>query len=99
MWRHIWSMAVTWVSPDSDLHEVVEACRLADDLAVARRRFRATTEPADAKSVTAMSKALTEALSVLGFNPTARTRLGVAEVKKMSKLEELRARREARDSG
>jgi hypothetical protein len=35
-------------------------------------------------------------LSLLGFTPSDRSRLGVAEVKAMSKLEELMARKEKR---
>jgi P27 family predicted phage terminase small subunit len=34
--------------------------------------------------------------SALGFDPTARSRLGLAEVKRQSKLEELSAARQAR---
>ena len=96
LWTRAWSDAITWLSPDSDMAEVVEACRLADDLAIARHRYRATREPGDGRMVTALSKSLTEALSVLGFNPTARARLGVAEVKRVSALEELLAKRQAR---
>jgi hypothetical protein len=39
--------------------------------------------------VVALSKSLTEALSAIGFNPTARARLGVAEVRRQSALEAL----------
>jgi hypothetical protein len=37
-------------------------------------------------------------LGELGFDPTARARLGLAEVKAQTKLEELRARRDERSS-
>lgn len=93
LWERAWADAVTWLSPDTDWTEVVEACSLADDVSAARRRYRATTDPGDARAVVALSKQLTEALSVLGFNPTARSRLGVAEVKRASALEELIAKR------
>ena len=43
-----------------------------------------------------VEKQLTTWLSLLGLSPSDRSRLGVAEVKARSKLEELRARREAR---
>ena len=43
-----------------------------------------------------LEKQITSWLSLLGLSPTDRSRLGVAEVKARSKLEELRARREAR---
>lgn len=93
MWERAWAEAITWLSPHSDMEAVEHACRLVDDLAVARRRYRATTDPADARALATLQKLLAEALSTLGFDPTARSRLGLAEVKRASKLDELRARR------
>ena len=47
----------------------------------------------DLRALVAVQKSLSDALSTLGFDPTARSRLGLAEVKRASKLDELRARR------
>lgn len=93
MWTRAWGSAITWLSPDSDMEAVEQACRLVDDVAVARERYRATRDPADLRAMVAVTKLLQEALSTLGFDPTARSRLGLAEVKRVSKLDELRARR------
>ena len=93
LWRQIWQQGLSWISPQSDMAAAVEACRVADDLAVARRRYRATSDPKDASALAAMGKRFDEALSVLGFNPTARARLGVAEVKRVSALDRLLERR------
>jgi hypothetical protein len=46
--------------------------------------------------LTQLTKLVQENLSLLGFTPADRTRLGVAEVKAASKLEELMARRNAK---
>lgn len=43
-----------------------------------------------------IDKQIISLLSELGFNPAARARLGLAEVKAKSKLEELRERQERR---
>lgn len=95
LWDRAWSDAITWLSPDSDLDQVTQAATLADAVASAHRRYMATTDPSDARALVALSKQFTEALSALGFNPVARSRLGVAEVKRASALEELvRARRQ-----
>lgn len=91
LWERAWR-AGRWLALDADASQVEETCRLADDLAVARRRYRVTGDPADARAVVALSRPLTAALSVLGFNPTARAALGVAEVRTRSALEELMAR-------
>lgn len=93
LWRQIWHEGLTWISPASDMAAAVEACRIADDLSAARRRYRATTDPRDASALAALGKRFDDALSVLGFNPTARSRLGVAEVKRASALEKLIERR------
>lgn len=93
LWRQIWQQGLHWISPQSDRAAAIEACRVADDLAVARRRYRATSDPKDAAALAAMGKRFDEALSVLGFNPTARARLGVAEVKRVSALDKLLERR------
>lgn len=93
LWERAWGAAITWLSPDSDWQAVEEAARLADSLSAARRRYYATTDPADARAVVSLSREFVAALSALGFTPTARARLGVAEVRKDSALEELLAKR------
>ena len=90
LWRRIWQDGITWISPKTDLQAAEEACRAADDVAAARRRYRATTDPKDAGALVSLGKRLDDALSQLGFNPTARSRLGVAEVTRVSKLDALR---------
>lgn len=96
LWNQAWATAITWLSPDSDMKAVVHACLLADDLAVARARYRATTEPADGRILVNLSDAFAKSLSALGFDPVSRTRLGVAEVKRVSAIDELLAKRNAR---
>lgn len=99
MWRRIWQDGITWISPNTDLALAEEACRAIDDVAAARRRYRATTEPKDAAALVALGKRLDEALSSLGFTPVARSRLGVAEVRRVSALDKLIERRANRESG
>lgn len=94
LWKRIWQEGLTWISPQSDMAAAVEACHVADDLAIARRRYRATSDPKDAGALVALGKRFDDALSVLGFNPTARSRLGVAEVKRASALQNLIAQRQ-----
>jgi hypothetical protein len=94
LWKRIWQQGLTWISPQSDMAAAIEACQVADDLAVARRRYRATSDPKDAAALASMGRRFDDALSVLGFNPTARSRLGVAEVKRASALQGLIARRQ-----
>jgi len=92
LWRRVWGQAITWISKHSDMEAAEEACRLADDLAAARKRYRATTDPRDATALVAVGKRFDEALQALAFTPASRSRLGVAEVVAVSKLEALRRR-------
>lgn len=94
LWQRAWGRAIAWLAPESDMDAVEQACRLVDDVAVARRRYRATSDPADARALVAVQKELSGALSTLGFDPSARSRLGLAEVKRVSKLDELRSRKQ-----
>ena len=48
------------------------------------------------KQLRDLNKEISEWLSLLGFDPAARTRLGLAEVKARSKFEELEAKRARR---
>lgn len=95
-WEGIWNHGINWLSPDSDNRAILNAAMLADDLALARAKYRATHEAADGKLLVHLNKAFVDALSTLGLDPTSRSRLGVAEVKKMSALDELLAKREAK---
>ena len=96
LWSSAWTHAITWLSPNSDHHAIENAARLADDLASARKKYRATLEPGDGRLLVHLNKAFVDSLSSLGFDPTARSRLGVAEVKAISAIDKLLAKREAR---
>lgn len=93
IWDRTWSMAITWLSPSSDIDAVINVARLADATETARVRYMATSEPADAKAYVAINKAYTDALSSIGFDPIARSRLGVAEVKAATSIDKLLERR------
>jgi hypothetical protein len=95
-WDRAWSVAVTWLSAQSDIDAVENAARLADATEAARNRYMATTEPADAKAYVAINKAYTDALTSLGFDPISRSRLGVAEVRAATSIDKLLERRENR---
>ena len=87
--------ASTWIGP-TDMAMAEAFVRLWDDAANLRaklaRRFNRDTWNAYRDA----TKGYISCLSALGLDPSARGRLGVAEVRKQSKLEELRERRESR---
>lgn len=59
----------------------------------ARERYMVTGEPKDAAAFAKLNKEYVSLLSLMGFTPSDRSRLGLAEVKAMTKLEQLRAAR------
>lgn len=93
LWDRVWDNAITWLSPQSDMEAIENAAVLADAVAAARKKYLATLEAADGRAFVQINKAFVDALASLGFDPVSRSRLGVAEVKKMSALDELIAKR------
>ena len=96
LWDRAWGMAITWLSPVSDIDAITNASSLADATEAARAKYMATLESADAKAYVAINKAYTDALASLGFDPLSRSRLGVAEVKAATSIDKLLERRQNR---
>ena len=96
LWEQVWNEAISWLSPVSDMTAIENAAMLADDLKIARDRYRATREPADGRVLIQINKSFVDSLSSLGFDPTSRSRLGVAEVKAVSAIDKLLEKRQAR---
>jgi hypothetical protein len=91
--------AKTWIGPtDVGMAEITR--QVWDDRVLARAAWQ--SNPADKvlfRAYDDLNKRLIACLSALGLDPAARGRLGVAEVKTRSKLEELAERRQKRLAG
>jgi hypothetical protein len=96
LWETVWSAGVAWISPSTDAEILLMTCEMVDERWNLRARVLKSEDPKDRRNLTQLTKLIQENLSLLGFTPADRTRLGVAEVKAQSKLEELMARRNAR---
>jgi hypothetical protein len=75
-WEQIWSSCGS-ISAAADYAVVAETAELSDTLEIARCRATRTGDPSDRRVVLAISRELSSALASLGFNPQARTMLGV----------------------
>lgn len=107
-WRHILTSA-PWIGP-SDLRNLRLYCEALDRRSLLMAELAdqgyvlytdkgyAYLNPAHGALATTEAQ-ITKWLSLLGLSPSDRSRLGVAEVKARSKLEELRERREAKEAG
>ena len=97
LWERTWSMGQTWLSPSTDIELLLITCELIDERWNLRIKVLQDNRPEERRGLRELEKQIVNNLSLLGFTPTDRSRLGVAEVKRVSKLEELRAKRESQN--
>lgn len=92
LWDRVWGMGADWISPDADSELLLMTCEMVDERWNLRIKAMNTDDMAMGRRVDRLSGLIKENLSLLGFTPTDRTRLGIARVKARSKLEDLIAR-------
>lgn len=102
-WSKIWAAGSSWLAPAQDYPWVEIVCRAWDDITAFRAKVDADgliqkgsmgqviAHPLIA-SIRQSETQIMKALSVLGFSPTDRARLGLAEVKVRSKLQDMMAK-------
>lgn len=92
MWDRIWTSASTWIAPGTDIELVQMACEAMDERTLLRVNVLRGSDWRDRVALRSLESDLRSMLSALGLTPVDRTRMGVAEVKRESKLDALRAR-------
>lgn len=97
LWDRIWSMGATWVSDKSDLELLTMTCEMVDERWNLRVKVMQTDDPKLRRGLRELDRQIVSNLSLLGFTPSDRSRLGVAEVKAKTRLEELMERRANRE--
>ena len=93
LWERVFDEGEIWVSPRLDVDLLERTCRALDRLVVLDSLFE--SDPSNRQTVMSINeteKVLASNLGLLGFTPSDRARLGLAEIKRQSKLDELRAR-------
>lgn len=98
LWDRIWGAGISWISPNTDLELLVMVCEQVDERSKLRARVWNDNRNEERKALRALEREIVNNLSLLGFTPTDRSRLGVAEVHRQSKLTELRERAAQRES-
>jgi hypothetical protein len=92
LWKRIWSMGKVWLSLSTDIDVLQILCEQLDERDSLRELVLSDAEAwRERAALRELEKSIRSNLSVLGFTPTDRMKLGVAEVQKMSKLEEIMA--------
>jgi len=97
LWDRVWESGINWISPNTDLELLLMTCEMIDERWNLRVRVMTDSSPKDRRGLRELDKQIVSNLGLLGFTPSDRSRLGVAEVKKMSKLEELMAKKANRE--
>ncbi len=96
LWDRVWGMGHSWISYTTDVDLLLMVCEQMDERAKLRTQVWNEGKNDERKALRALERAIVDNLSLLGFTPTDRSRLGVAEVKKQTKLEDLLARKAQR---
>jgi len=92
LWERVWTNGRAWISDRTDIEHVLLLCESMDERTALRLQVLRGSDWRDRVALRSLEHQIVGMLSSLAFNPVDRTRLGVAEVQGMSKLEELRAR-------
>lgn len=96
LWDRAWRAARHWLAPDTDCDLLLLTCEQVDERAALRAVVLDGGDRDDRRALRELEKSIVSNLSLLGFTPTDRSRLGIAEVVAMSKLEELQRARQSR---
>lgn len=111
LWNHVWEAGRQWLAPDSDKTIITKLCQAEDEHEEIRQllvsgevpRFYVTangqmvTHPLVTQLQTIRTQ-MTAWLAAIGFSPSDRSRLGLAEVRVRDELDELQRRRAERAS-
>ena len=90
LWNKIFGAGELWISIRTDTSLVAQVCRQMDRRDELSRRFWAEPESRVVNmSLLETEKAVVNGLSLLGFTPADRTRLGLVSARTKSKLQEL----------
>lgn len=96
LWVRVWESGIGWVSPDTDIELLLMTCESLDERSELVEQVKESRDPKDRRALRALNSEIVSNLSLLGFTPADRTRLGVAQVKAKTRLEEMMARRDSR---
>jgi hypothetical protein len=96
-WDKVWGAGLTWVSPNTDAELLLMTCELVDERWNLRIKVMQNGEWRERRALREIDSRIISNLSLLGFTPADRSRLGVAEVKAISKMEALKRRQAERN--
>ena len=97
-WDKVWGHGLQWISPNTDAELLLMTCELIDERWNLRVRVMQSNDWRERRGLRELDARIVSNLSLLGFTPADRSKLGVAEVKAISKMEQLKRRQNERNS-
>jgi P27 family predicted phage terminase small subunit len=109
-WDKIWTAGKLWLHPAEDYHWIEMISRAYDDIAQFREEIEKTglivkgyagqmTANPLLREIREAESVIRKCLSQIGFSPTDRARLGLAEVKRQTGMADLQAKINKKRSG
>jgi hypothetical protein len=96
-WDKVWSSGLSWISANTDAEILLMTCELVDERWNLRVRVMQSNDWRERRALRELDDRIIRNLSLLGFTPADRSKLGVAEVKAISKMEQLKRRANERN--
>jgi hypothetical protein len=98
LWNRVFGQGQTWISPQTDVELLLLTCKQLDRQIVLERMF--VEKPDDFhihRQLLDLENTVVKNLGLLGLTVDARSKLGLAEIKAESKMEQLRKRQDQRE--
>jgi hypothetical protein len=95
-WDKVWGSGLSWISANTDAELLLMTCELVDERWNLRVRVMQSNDWRERRALRELDDRIIRNLSLLGFTPADRSKLGVAEVKAISKMEALKRRADER---
>ena len=92
-WERVWAVGFTWISPQMDIELLQLVAEQIDERVALRMRVLKQGDWRDRAALRSLDSQVLDCLSLLGFTPVDRARLGFVEVKIKNELEEFRKRK------
>jgi hypothetical protein len=96
-WDKVWANGLQWISPNTDAEILLMTCELIDERWNLRVKVMQTGDWRERRGLRDLDARIISNLSLMGFTPADRSKLGVAEVKAISKMEALKRRADERN--
>lgn len=89
LWDRVWSMGASWVSDKTDIELLTMTCEMVDERWNLRVKVMKNDDAKMRRGLRELDRQILTSLSMLGFSPADRSRLGVAEIKAKSALQDM----------